>query len=180
MWVFFYERTGLFDRNTKKMLHISPESMFEDVFKKHPSIDYISGDLNEEKAMTKVDITDIEYPAGTFDVIYASHVLEHVPEDRRAMCEVHRVLSSQGWAILQVPINAEETFGDPSVTDPKERERLFGQRNHVRRYGSDYRDRLEECGFNVTKYPATRVVGESNIKRMGIMENENVYLCKKN
>lgn len=176
---FFNTHTDLFGPHPKKMLHIAPESIFEEAFKEHQSIQYLSGDLDEEKAMEKVDVTDIKYPDGTFDVIYASHVLEHVLEDEKAMHELHRVLTPEGWAVLQVPITAEETFEDPSVTDPEERKRLFGQWNHVRRYGPDYKDRLERAGFDVTKYSAPEVVGQENVERMGIMQDEDVYFCEK-
>lgn len=179
VWKFFHAYTDLFDTHPKKMLHIAPEATFEEVFKEHESIQYVSGDLDKEKAMEKVDVTDIRYPDGAFDVIYASHVLEHVSQDEKAMRELHRVLAPEGWAVLQVPITAEETFEDPSVTNPEERERLFGQWNHVRRYGPDYKDRLEGAGFNVTKYPAPEVVGEENVEKMGIMEDEDVYFCEK-
>ncbi|WP_118841629.1 class I SAM-dependent methyltransferase [Salinibacter ruber] len=178
-WVFFHDHTDLFDRSTTlRMLHIAP-GPFAEALREEESIDYLSGDIDEEKAMEKVDVTGIQYPDGSFDVIYASHVLEHVPEDKKAMHELHRVLEPEGWAVLQVPITAEETFEDPSVTDPEERERLFGQWNHVRRYGPDYKDRLEEAGFEVTKCPAPEVVGRENVERMGITENEDVYFCEK-
>src|SRR5262249_12426105 len=78
------------------------------------------------------------------------HVLEHVPDDRRAMREFYRVLKPGGWAILLVPITVERTFEDPAVVDPAERLRLFGQEDHVRRYGPDYGDRLSEAGFAVS------------------------------
>ncbi len=126
-----------------------------------------------------MDITDVQYPDDTFDVIYCSHVLEHVPEDRKAMRELRRVLAPAGWAVLQVPITAEETFEDPSVTDPEERERLFGQCDHVRRYGPDYALRLKEAGFEVRTYTAAEVVGAENLERMGIKKDERVHYCTK-
>jgi SAM-dependent methyltransferase len=160
------------------MLQISP-GPFADALKEEQSIDFLSGDIDEEEAMEKVDVTDIQYPADTFDVVYSSHVLEHVPDDRKAMREIRRVLSPDGWAVLQVPITAEETFEDPSMTDPEERERVFGQDNHVRRYGPDYRKRLEEAGFDVMLHSAPEVVGEENVQRMGIMEDEKIHFCRK-
>jgi SAM-dependent methyltransferase len=94
------------------------------------------------RAMVRMDITDIQYPKDTFDVIYCSHVLEHVVDDRKAMREFHRVLRPDGWALLLVPITVEKTFEDPSVTDPEERLSVFGQEDHVRCYGPDYVERL--------------------------------------
>jgi len=183
VWAFFYDRTDLFDDSTsKRMLQISP-GPFADVLREEQGIDYLSGDIDEGKAMEKVDVTDIQYPADTFDVVYASHVLEHIPDDRKAMREIRRVLAPDGWAVLLVPITAEETFGDSSITDPEERVRLFGQHDHVRRYGPDFKDRLEEAGFDVTRYSAPEVVEEENVQRMGLKRmgavDEKIHFCRK-
>lgn len=179
VWKFFTAQTDLFEPERKRVLHVAPEGAFSRIFEKQKHIDYLTADLYDSDVMVKMDITDVQYPDGAFDVIYCSHVLEHVPEDQKAMRELHRVLASGGWAVLQVPITVEETFEDPSVTDPKERERLFGQRDHVRRYGPDFEIRLAEAGFEVRTYKAAEVVGAENIERMGIMEDKKVYYCTK-
>lgn len=85
-----------------------------------------------------------------FDGILCSHVLEHVPDDRRALGEFYRVLKPGGWAVLNVPIEGETTMEDPSVDSPKERLRRYGQEDHVRLYGADYGQRLSAAGFQVT------------------------------
>ena len=105
------------------MLHIAPERCLWPHFRRIRNLDYVTADLDASKAnvMLAMDITDIEFPDETFSVIYCSHVLEHVIDDRRAMRELCRVLRSDGWALLQVPISAKTTFEDPSVTDPSER-----------------------------------------------------------
>jgi predicted SAM-dependent methyltransferase len=163
------------------MLHIAPEPYMRIIFEENSSVEYKSGDLqNEWRSSEKIDITDIQYPDNAFDVIYCSHVLEHVPEDRKAMNELYRVLTPGGWAVLQVPISGEETYEDPSVTDPEERRRLFGSRDHVRQYGRDYKDRLRAAGFVVREYLASDVVGEENLETMGVIEDESVFYCTKN
>ena len=129
--------------------------------------------------MVQMDITRIQFPDDTFDVIYCSHVLEHVPEDRQAMREFHRVLKPGGWTVLQVPVTVDVTFEDPTVTDPAERKRLFGQNDHVRRYGPDYRDRLVGAGFTVQAIPCTSQFSEREIRKYGLDRTENVYLCRK-
>jgi ubiquinone/menaquinone biosynthesis C-methylase UbiE len=120
-----------------------------------------------------MDITDIDYADETFDVIYSSHVLEHVPDDRKAIRELHRVLKSDGWAILQVPITAYRTFEDPSITNPIDRLRIFGNKDHVRKYGPDFVERLKEAGFKV------KVITASDFL-MGITDAAGeIYHCTK-
>ena len=95
------------------------------------------------------------------------------------MRELRRVLKSDGWAVLLVPITADETFEDPSVTDPAERLRLFGQEDHVRRYGPDYRQRLEESGFKVTVSVASDFMDDHDAARFGVDREEQIFLCKR-
>jgi ubiquinone/menaquinone biosynthesis C-methylase UbiE len=118
--------------------------------------------------MVRMDITDIQYPDEYFDVIYCSHVMEHVQDDKKAMREFYRVLKSGGWAILLVPITADKTSENSSVVDPSERLRIFGQEDHVRRYGTDYLDRLEGAGFEVKINCVSDLFEMNDIERMGI------------
>ncbi len=161
------------------MLHIAPELQLSRLFRAQPSLDYLSADLKSPRAMVKMDITDIPYPDHTFDVIYCSHVLEHVPDDRKAMRELHRVLKPGGWAILQVPITAKATVEDPAVTDPQERLRLYGQIDHVRRYGPDYKDRLVEAGFGVILEQFVQELNERQVRRFGLNKCSPIHLCTK-
>lgn len=179
LWLFFKEWTNLFDNHWKKMLHVAPEPEFKRLLEKEKSIDYLSADLHRPDVMVRMDITNIEYSENAFDIIYCSHVLEHIIDDKRAMREFHRVLNPAGWAVLQVPINVDQTFEDSSIVDPKERLRLFGQEDHVRKYGPDYVDRLAECGFIVEMVSASLVSTLENIPLMNIPTNEFVYFCTK-
>jgi SAM-dependent methyltransferase len=179
-WLTLEQKTNLFDSSPKSLLHISPERAVEDRVKNLGYINYLSADLYNPRAMVKMDITSIQCPDNAFDIIFCSHVLEHIPDDRRAMCELHRVLKPEGFALLMVPITVEKTFEDPLIMSPAERERLFGGADHVRRYGPDFKDRLEESGFNVRVFTAAEVVGENNIFRFGVRnEIDAVYICKK-
>lgn len=177
--LYLKQKTDLFDGRPKKLLHVAPETQLSILFDGESYIDYLSADLEPRKAMTRMDITNIQYPDGTFDVILCSHVLEHIPDDRKALSEFFRVLKPGGWAILQVPIAADVTFEDPSVTDPQEREQLFGQHDHVRNYGPDYSDRLAEAGFSVTVDGFVRELDEAETRRLGLMRHEDVYFCRK-
>jgi SAM-dependent methyltransferase len=181
--LFLSQKTDLFLPPRKRMLHVAPEACVADILEKHEFINYISGGLGPG-AMLEIDLTDISFPDETFDVIYCSHVFEHVLDDRKAMGEVFRVLKTGGWAILQVPtaiLHAPGgiTFEDPSIVDPIERERLFGQRDHVRIYGKDYHDRLSEAGFTVHGERLSLQDKPADAKRLGLMPQEEVTFCTK-
>lgn len=182
-WKFLNKHTNLFDRAPKKFLHFAPEPAYVSKFKKIYGLDYITADLYDSNAMVKMDITKIEYPNESFDWFYCSHVLEHVEDDVKAISEIFRVLKNKGSAIIMVPITAERTFEDPTVTDPAERERLFGQRDHVRVYGPDFKDRLKAGGFEVIDYYIEDLFDEKQIDKLGLKyipsKNMPIYLCEK-
>ncbi|OGV60065.1 MAG: methyltransferase type 11 [Lentisphaerae bacterium RIFOXYA12_FULL_48_11] len=180
VWLFFQQMTNLFDGTPKIMLHIAPEPCFEPRLREKLRQGYITADLMNSHAMVKMDITNILYPDNYFDIIYCSHVLEHVQDDKKAMREFYRVLKQNGWAILLVPITAKATFEDPSIHDPSERQKLFGQEDHVRRYGADYIERLHEAGFKVKVSQASDLSGPKNIVRMGLTPaSGEIYYCYK-
>ncbi len=179
MWLYLQNRTDFFTRRLR-LLHVAPEAVFARIFKTMPNLDYVSADLFSSDAMVKMDIMDIHEPDNSYDVILCSHVLEHVADDRKAMKELFRVLKPGGWAILQVPMSAsDKTLEDPSVDTPEARERIFGQYDHVRLYGSDYRQRLEAAGFKVKVDPYVKTLGAENARRLGLLMNEDIYFCSK-
>lgn len=180
VWLYFERMTDLFDRRPKRTLHVAPERMVENLLKRYLGSGYLTADLHNPNAMVRMDITDINYPDETFDVIYCSHVLEHVPDDIRAIREFHRVLKPNGWIVLLVPITADKTFEDPSITHPHERLKLFGQEDHVRRYGPDFIERLREQGFKVKVTTPTDFLTEEEIELMGITDAAGeIYHCTK-
>jgi len=134
--------------------------------------------------MVKMDITDIQYPDASFDAIICNHVLEHVPDDRRAMRELYRVLKPGGWAILQVPYSEQitQSIEDPSITTPEARARVFGQEDHVRIYAKeDYLTRLEEAGFRMELlnwWEAGEDFGNPT-NRYGLMPRETLFVGRK-
>jgi len=97
----------------------------------------------------RLDITDMNFEDNFFDAIVCNHALDHIVDDQKAICELFRVLKPEGFAILQVPIskNAKNTFEDFAITSPEEREKYYGQKDHVIIYGHDYKRRLESAGF---------------------------------
>ena len=180
LWIYLDRCTDLFDGRPKRMLHVAPERCFEPRLKKRLGENYITADLINPHAMVRMDITDIQYPDESFDIICCSHVLEHVLDDRLAMREFYRVLKPKGWAILLVPITADETFEDPSIIDRRERLKLFGQEGHVRRYGPDYVDRLREAGFKVTINKVSDLFERDDAIFMGLNRTSGeIYFCTK-
>lgn len=180
LWLYVSNKTALFDGTPKKMLHVAPERCFESKFKQRFGDNYLTADLFAPRVMVKMDITDIEYPDQSFDVIYCSHVLEHVQDDKKAMREFFRVLKNDGWAILLVPVTSEKTFEDPSIVDPVERLKVFGHKDHVRRYGPDYVDRLREAGFSVEITKVNDLVQSDEAVIMGLTPaSGEIYYCTK-
>ena len=178
-WIFLTTRTNLLDGLAKTVLHVAPEPAFAAVLQSARGIEMVSADLDSPHAMVELDITRIDRPAASFDVILCSHVLEHVPEDRQAMRELFRVLKPGGWAMIQVPISSKPTFEDPSITNPAERERLFWKTDHVRLYGLDISDRLRAAGFEVETVFGYELGERGGLAQAGIYPQDLVFHCRK-
>jgi len=179
LWLFLEKKTDLFKIQAKKMLHVAPEECFVIKLTQLLSDGYITADLNNPNVQIKMDITDIPFENQTFDIVCCSHVLEHVPDDKKALREFYRILKDNGWSILLVPVNVNKTIEDPSITDPEERERLFGQSDHVRKYGPDFIDRVREAGFYVTQILPTDFLSEDEISRYKTTAHTPIYYCTK-
>ena len=180
VWLYLQRKTDLLDGLPKKVLHIAPEIAFMQPLRRRFGKGYITADLLEPWAMVKMDITDIQFPDNTFDFIFCSHVLEHVPDDRRAMREFYRTLKPGGWSVLMVPILQEHTFEDPSIVNPSQRLAVFGQSDHVRIYGRDFADRLKEAGFEVRVTVATDFLSRQEIVTMACDNAGEIFHCIKN
>jgi predicted SAM-dependent methyltransferase len=181
--VYLYLRTNkwIFSQPVK-VLHVAPEAQLQRVLRGRSNIDYLSVDLNSPLAMVKMDLTQVELDSNSFDGIICNHVLEHIPEDGKAISELFRILRPGGWAILQVPVSLalRETLEDSTIADPEERLRLFGQVDHVRIYAAcDYRRRLERAGFAVTLWSAASEYGDSFVNRYSLIREEDLHVCKK-
>lgn len=149
LWLYLQLSTPVF-RVPTRLLHFAPERSLRDRFKMRANIDYVSGDLDSPIADVKLDIQELAFEDSSFDFILCSHVLEHIPDDRRAMAELRRVLRPGGVALVAVPLrDADTTLEDPSIVTPEDRERHYGQADHVRYYGRDFPSRLEAAGFSV-------------------------------
>ncbi len=135
------------------ILHFSPEKPIADRLIAMAGIQYFTTQYNRElKADYHLDIQQIDLPDNQFDVIICSHVLEHIPDDRNAMKEVHRILKPGGSALIMVPLwpsEKHDTYENVAITDERDRIMHFGQYDHLRIYGLDIISRLEQVGFKV-------------------------------
>lgn len=181
IWLYLEQKTDFFSA-PKRMLHIAPELCFMDRFEKLPNLDYITGDIESPLAKVKMDIHQIPFEDNSFDVLFCNHVLEHVENDLQAVSEIKRVLKPGGWAILQVPFFypiPEKTFSDTTIIDPKERERIFGQDDHVRMFGHDYAERLGSSGLQVVEEKMVMELPETVVKRHALAADEIIYRVQK-
>jgi len=176
LWLYFQQQSCLFSESLK-VLHFAPEQCMQQQFVSMKNLDYTSADLYAKNAMQVMDITDIKYPDDSFDVIICNHVLEHIIDDYKAMSELYRVLKPEGWAVLLVPLyqNLEKTYENSSITSPEEREKAFGQKDHVRIYGFDYAQRLEKSGFKVNIDKFGFNLDLQTIKKHGLFA-EDIYI----
>lgn len=137
-------------------------------------LDYTTTDLNSPLADVKADICNLPFADNSFDSILCNHVLEHIPDDQKAMQEIFRILKPGGMAILQIPLdmNRAKTFEDDSITDPKKRAEIFGQYDHVRVYGRDYFNKLRDVGFDVKEVDYTAELSLQEIEKFRITKGE--------
>jgi SAM-dependent methyltransferase len=189
LWKYFNEELKYFKVGPKgRILHFAPEKMFYNLFDGFKEVEYIPCDLfpegyqfEGESIIQEVDITKIPFEDDYFDFIVCNHVLEHIPDDKLAMSELYRVMKKGGQGIFQVPIdyNSALTYEDFSITEPKEREKAFGQNDHVRIYGLDYKNRLESASFNVVVDDYITSFTPKQLKKYGFMPSELIYKCSK-
>ena len=180
LWLYLINETVLFEKKIK-LLHFAPEQAFYKRFKKLNNIQYDSIDINSPLAKIKADICNLPIKDNTYDFILCNHVLEHVLDDKKAMSELYRVLKKGGTGIFQVPIdmNRKKTFQDDSITDKLERNKIFGQYDHVRVYGKDYFNKLENTGFKVQQIDYSKEFSNEEILKYSIIKGEVIPVCTK-
>jgi SAM-dependent methyltransferase len=182
MWLFLNDETNFFTTTKKlKVLHIAPEQCFLDIFRNQKNLAYITSDLESPIADVKADICDLPFKDNEFDVVLCNHVLEHIPDDYKAMQELYRVLKTGGFGVFQIPqdLNRATTFEDDAITDKKQRAEIFGQYDHVRVYGRDYFDKLRAVGFRVDEVDYTKRISPEKLERFCLMKGEILPVCYK-
>ena len=162
------------------VLHFAPEKYISDMIETNEMCDYVTADLERGKAMLSVDATNIPFRDEIFDYVIANHILEHIPNDKKALSEIKRVLKKDGKAIISFPICTDQpTIEDDGTATEDERLNRYGQRDHVRLYGTDYKERLEEAGFKVDVKSPKDELGQEQIERFGYIADDVVMILSK-
>ncbi|WP_417196821.1 class I SAM-dependent methyltransferase [Bizionia sp.] len=180
LWLYLQNDTDFFTAK-KSVLHFAPEQCFLKRFQKLNNLNYTTTDLESPIADVKADICNLPFEDNSYDIILCNHVLEHIPDDTKAMQELFRVMKPGGYGIFQIPqdLNRDSTFEDDSITDKKERAAIFGQYDHVRIYGRDYFDKLRNVGFKVEELDYTSTLSDAEIERYCLAKGEIIPVVYK-
>ena len=180
LWLYLDRETNFLSSNLK-VLHVAPEQVFYKKFKKLKNWEYFTFDLNSPIADIKGDLISTKFKDEYFDLIICNHVLEHIEDDKSALDEMYRILKYNGISILQVPINVkrENTFEDLSIKSKIQREKYFGQYDHVREYGLDFKDRVEQAGFKVEMINYSKKISQDLVIKYGLMKDDLIPIGKK-
>ena len=179
----YLKNETIFFNKKLNVLHIAPENCFISIFKSSKNINYTSGDLFSPLADIKMDIHKMPFKNNTFDVVLCNHVLEHLDDDIKALKEIIRVMKNGGFSILQVPFYyplPNNTLEDKTIIKASEREKAYGQSDHLRKYGKDYKKRLSSVGFKVDENKYINRLSEEEQKKDGLSKNEIIYIGIKN
>ncbi|GGG41309.1 SAM-dependent methyltransferase [Bizionia arctica] len=180
LWLYLNNETNFFSEKLK-VLHFAPEQCFLKRFRKLKNLEYTTTDLLSPIADVKADICDLPFEDNSYDVILCNHVLEHIPDDTKAMQELYRVMKPGGYGIFQIPqdLKRAETFEDDSITDREKRAKIFGQYDHVRIYGRDYFDKLRSIGFKVDEVDYTAKLPKEDIEKYCLAKGEIIPVVYK-
>lgn len=183
-FLYFFIENRINLTNNFQLLHFAPEKAFYDIFKNLDNVDYHTCDIEKSVYVNEIiDIQDIPYDNDFFNLIICNHVLEHVPDDKKAMSELYRVIkpvSENGGAIIMVPLdlNMSETLEKEEYNTPELREKYYGQSDHVRLYGADFQNKLEDAGFDVEVFDNNSSV-HHNLIKYGFGKEEMLFYCTK-
>jgi SAM-dependent methyltransferase len=180
LWLYLKSKTDFFSA-PHKMLHIAPEQCFYKIFRSQKNLEYVTGDYNSPLAGIHFDLHHTPFPDNSFDVIFCNHVLEHVENAEQCMRELYRIMMPGGWGIFQVPLDTSRatTYEDKTITSPDEREKHFWQKDHLRLFGLDYKDKLSAAGFKVKVDDFVNTIGEELVDRYRLPKGEMIYFCRK-
>lgn len=179
LWLYLKKETDFFNSNNK-ILHFAPEQCFHKFFKSFFK-NYTTTDLNSPIVDIKADICNLPFNDNSFDYILCNHVLEHIYDDEKAMKEIYRVLNKNGIAILQVPIdiNSNLTREGRDIDNKQDRNKLFGQYDHLRMYGLDYFKKLKKVGFKVKNIDYLSKLKKEEVEKFSLINSGTIPVCIK-
>lgn len=179
IYLYLRDETTVFTASTR-LLHFAPEPALRGVLERCKTIDYVTTDLEMRDVSIHMDIHNLLFRDSVFDCVICSHVLEHVEDDYAAMREIRRVLRPDGFALILVPILDTpdgRTREDADTLTPGQRERAYGQADHLRAYGADFPARAREAGFAVSAIGYPKDLGTAAIKLFGLNSREQLFVC---
>ena len=166
-----------------RLLHFAPEWCLLPILKKLKNLEYITADVNPNLADYQVDIMDIPFLDEYFDYIICAHVLGHVPNEKKAVNELYRVLKPEGVALISTIIDFDNPFtfevSDADTSD--KRLRYYSEPDLLRLHGKDFDQRLMQSGFNVEIIDYPSQLGEEIKKKyaLGDGRRELIFKCTK-
>lgn len=179
----YLEKTGLLAAmHGKSVLHFAPETRLAPRIVGVAPARYVPCDLYPNSPdVLRVDMLQIQFDAQSFDLVIASHVLEHVADDLKALNEIHRVLKPGGYAILQTPYSARlhHTWQDLGIDTDEARLQAYGQADHVRLFGRDIFDRIVSAGFECRVLQHSDLLKDVDPIRAGVNAAEPFFLFRK-
>ena len=182
--ILFFDKLGVWEKMAgASVLHFAPEKWVANRIEACRPKRYVKGDLVPvREGIEKIDVTDIPFAAASFDWVLCNHVLEHVPNDVRALRELWRVLKPGGIAVLQTPFASglEKTLEIPSEVDTDaKRLEFYGQEDHIRLYGRDLFDRIRAAGFQLDLKKHVECLPDIDAIHYGVNRHEPLFLCVK-
>ena len=184
MWYWLYNDFKINEKKDIRLLHVAPEESISKILRSYAGLEYTCIDKHcpgyrYPSYVKNGDILCTNFPDNFFDMVICNHVLEHIKYDKTALREIHRILKKGGLAILMVPIdynlNETDEEDEKEFLSPSERERRFGQYDHVRQYGIDYFKRLQETGFEVKRI----TYDDEKVESYGFQPGEELIVCYK-
>lgn len=160
MMKLFLETSTDLGTRPMRILHVAPDFGLYLWLKRQPQIDYVCSDIDAKRyrhidGLLTADLTKLPFDSDSFDILICSHVLEHIPDDAAAFSEIRRVLKPGGKAMLLTPYatDGKPTDEEPTISDPEEQDRRFGQWDHVRIYSrDDFLSRMEAAGMQANLF----------------------------
>lgn len=180
-WLYYVLKNKLNMFETSgRVLHFAPEKEVSNVLKENVEIDYYTCDIVPGRAMHVADITDIQFKENSFDYVICNHVMEHIVNEKKAVFEIKRVLKPNGKWIFSFPICTDmKTYEDDTILLPEDRLKAYGQEDHVRLYGYDYKERFENYGLQLQIFSPEKEMNEEDISKYGFIKDDVIVVATK-